>query len=161
MEEKRICRDWLPPMEWINDSASCEKGSRPLIARSAPRRLLEFGLTLDCTLARKEKAITIDATLRITQAMDRNSGLRPRRASRRAMRKTHNLNSGLVSIRLPLFSALPSTSSGRTVEACSGLVRKHRPSWRKISSAALEMTMLTICHLEPFAKAQGRLRERS
>src|ERR1700757_2397970 len=99
MEEKLICRDWLPPMERINDSASGEKGSRASIARSAPSRLLDCACTLDCTLARKEKAITIDATLRITQAMDRNSGLRPRRASRRAMRKTHILNNGWVNIR--------------------------------------------------------------
>jgi hypothetical protein len=30
---------------------------------------------------------------------------------------------------------------------------------KKISRAALEMTRQMTCHLEPFGKAQGRLRE--
>src|SRR5215831_6502941 len=88
-------------MDRINDSTSGEKGSRPSMARSAPSRLLDCACTLDCTLARNEKAITIDATLRITQAMDRNSGLRPRRASRSAMRKTQ-----ILSRNVPRFSEL-------------------------------------------------------
>src|SRR5262245_32440248 len=91
MEANPIWRDWSPPSEAISASACSEKGSRPSIARSAPRRLFDCVRTLDCKLSRNEKATTMDTTPRTTQDMARSSGFSPRLASRSAMLQTHFL----------------------------------------------------------------------
>src|SRR5262244_474618 len=96
MEVNPICRDWSPPSEAISASACSEKGSRPSSARSAPRRLFDCVRMLDCKLSRNEKAMTMDATPRMTQDMERTSGFSPRRASRSAMLQTHFLKTDFI-----------------------------------------------------------------
>src|SRR5215813_1053697 len=73
MEVNPICRDW-----------------------SAPRRLFDCVRMLDCKLSRNEKAMTMDATPRMTQDMERSSGFSPRRASRTAMLQTHFLKTDFI-----------------------------------------------------------------
>src|SRR5438046_6340047 len=97
------------------------------MARSAPRRLLDWVRILDCKLSRNEKAVTTEATPRITHNIERSSGLRPRRASRRAMRQTHFLKTGFMSIgfrSLPRSEEHTSELQSLTTVVCRLLLEK-------------------------------------
>src|SRR3972149_5912966 len=92
MDEKAIWRDWSPPKEAKSASASGGKGSRPLISRSAPKRVLDCSRVLDARLSRKDSTATSEAMPITTQAIERSRlpKLRPppRQAARQIQGRT-------------------------------------------------------------------------
>src|SRR3972149_8504163 len=88
MDEKALWRDWSPPKEAKSASASGEKGSRPLISRSAPKRVLDCSWVLDARLSRKDSTATSEAMPITTQAIERSSFPKLRLPSRQATRQT-------------------------------------------------------------------------
>src|SRR3989304_9703756 len=107
MDEKAIWRDWSPPKEAKSASASGEKGSRPLISRSAPKRVLDCSWVLDARLSRKDSAATSEAMPITTQAIERSSLPKLRPPSRQATRQTQGATSRfMANCRVPRFRRL-------------------------------------------------------